>query len=234
MTPTVDTIRDVLNAVDACLPQMQCARCGYAACRPYAVAIVEGNADINRCPPGGRSAIAALAAVLKTEVKPLDPACGVERELRVAVVDEQWCIGCTICIQVCPVDAILGAAKQMHAVIEADCTGCELCVAPCPVDCIRLVPAPRLQQGRQVDGAAAPLSTRGATVVQRWGDTWTRGQAERARRNYSRRRKRLERRSRQRAQDNRVGGQLEQKRAAIARAVERVHRRRSPRVAKIE
>lgn len=129
------------DAIDAILPQTQCTRCGYEACRPYAEAIARGEAGINRCPPGGESGIRALASLTGRPALPLDPECGAEGPRRVALVDEARCIGCTICIQKCPVDAIIGAPKQMHAVIAALCTGCDLCVPPCPVDCIEMVPA---------------------------------------------------------------------------------------------
>ena len=121
------------------LPQTQCTKCGYAGCAPYAQAIAEGLAPINRCPPGGEKGITALAALLKTEVLPLDETYGQHLPLQVAVIDEQYCIGCTLCIQACPVDAIVGASKLMHTVLAHACTGCDLCVAPCPVDCIEMV-----------------------------------------------------------------------------------------------
>jgi len=124
--------------IDALLPQTQCTRCGYPACRPYADAIASGEADIDRCPPGGSAGIAALAQLLGRAVMPLDPACGVEAPPTIAVIDEATCIGCTKCIQACPVDAIVGASKRMHDVIADECTGCELCIAPCPVDCISM------------------------------------------------------------------------------------------------
>jgi electron transport complex protein RnfB len=129
--------------VDALLPQTQCTRCGYPDCAAYARAIAHDRAPINRCPPGGDATIAALAQLTGRAAAPLDPACGTEAPLLVAVVDEARCIGCTICIQVCPVDAIVGAPKRMHAVLDAWCSGCELCIAPCPVDCIVMRPAMR-------------------------------------------------------------------------------------------
>ncbi len=132
---------DRVEAIDALLPQTQCTRCGYPGCRPYAEAMAKGEADINRCPPGGQAGIEKLAQLLGRAALPLDPSCGAEGPLRVAIVDEPRCIGCTLCIDACPVDAIVGAAKQMHTVVAALCTGCELCVAPCPVDCIAMVPA---------------------------------------------------------------------------------------------
>ncbi len=133
----------VADQVDALLPQTQCGQCGFPGCRPYAEAIAAGEADINQCPPGGEATIASLADLLDREPKPLNPENGEEAEATVAVIDEDVCIGCTKCIQACPVDAILGAAKQMHTVIESECTGCDLCIEPCPVDCIDMVPRRR-------------------------------------------------------------------------------------------
>jgi electron transport complex protein RnfB len=127
--------------IDALLPQTQCTRCGYPACRPYAEAIARGEAPINRCPPGGDAGIRALAVLTGQPVQPLDPACGAEMPPQVASIDEDACIGCTKCIQACPVDAIVGASKLMHTVIPQLCTGCELCIPPCPVDCIAMLPA---------------------------------------------------------------------------------------------
>ena len=129
----------VVDQIDALLPQTQCAQCGFPGCRPYARAIAGGTADINQCPPGGEATIQALAVLLGRDPKPLNPDNGMEKPLSVAVIDEEICIGCTLCIQACPVDAILGATKQMHTVIEAECTGCDLCLAPCPVDCIEMI-----------------------------------------------------------------------------------------------
>lgn len=140
--PDLDARRLRVAAIDALLPQTQCTRCGYPACRPYAEAIADGLADINRCPPGGHAGIRALAHLLGRAALPLDPECGSEAPPRVVVIDEAACIGCTKCIQVCPVDAIVGAAKRMHTVIPDACTGCDLCLPACPVDCIH--PTPRI------------------------------------------------------------------------------------------
>ncbi|MDX1589844.1 MAG: electron transport complex subunit RsxB [Oleiphilaceae bacterium] len=129
----------LVEQVDALLPQTQCGQCGHPGCRPYAEAIVNGEA-INKCPPGGERTIAALADLLEVEPQPLDGEHSQEQIPRVAVIREDECIGCTKCIQACPVDAILGAARQMHTVIESECTGCDLCVDPCPVDCIDMKP----------------------------------------------------------------------------------------------
>jgi len=132
----VDSAKTLADRIEDLLPQTQCTKCGYPACRPYAEAIAEGTAAHNQCPPGGAEGIARIAALLGKPVIPLNPVNGVERERPVAVIDESACIGCTLCIQACPVDAIVGAAKQMHTVIPSLCTGCDLCVPPCPVDCI--------------------------------------------------------------------------------------------------
>jgi electron transport complex protein RnfB len=139
--------------VDALLPQTQCTRCGYAGCAPYAAAIAEGTAALNRCPPGGAATIAALAALTGRPARPLDPACGAESPLAVAVIDEARCIGCTLCIAACPVDAIIGGPKRMHTVLPSLCSGCELCVAPCPVDCIELIPSGRAWTARDARAA---------------------------------------------------------------------------------
>lgn len=131
----------VVDKLDSCLPQTQCGQCTYPGCRPYAEAIASGEADINQCPPGGEATIEALAAVMGVEPKPLNDEHGEHSEIpEVALIIEKDCIGCTLCIQACPVDAIIGAAKQMHTVIASECTGCELCLPPCPVDCIVMVP----------------------------------------------------------------------------------------------
>ena len=130
--PIADQITDIL-------PQTQCGQCGHPGCRPYAEAIANGEA-INKCPPGGEATIQALADLLDLEVIPLDEEHGEENVKSVAYIREDECIGCTKCIQACPVDAILGAAKLMHTVIVSECTGCDLCVEPCPVDCIDMIP----------------------------------------------------------------------------------------------
>jgi len=124
--------------IDAALPQTQCTRCGYPDCAAYAQAVAHEGAPINRCPPGGAEGVARLAALTGRPALPLDPACGAEAPRTIAVIDENWCIGCTLCIQACPTDAILGTHKHMHTVIAGHCTGCELCIPVCPVDCIVL------------------------------------------------------------------------------------------------
>lgn len=156
--------------IDALLPQTQCTRCGYPTCRAYADAIASGETDINHCPPGGAEGVAALAQLLGRAPKPLDPANGLEAPPLVAVIDEAICIGCTKCIQACPVDAIVGAAKRMHTIIAAECTGCELCLPPCPVDCIALVAIedkalPRERVMRRAAHARAQFDTRNARLA---------------------------------------------------------------------
>ena len=129
----------LVDQIDAVLPQTQCGQCSFPGCRPYAEAIAAGEAEINQCPPGGEAGVQALADLLGVEPLPLNPENGAEKPKMVAVIDEQDCIGCTKCIQACPVDAIVGAAKFMHTVVGDECTGCELCVEPCPVDVIDMV-----------------------------------------------------------------------------------------------
>lgn len=152
--------------INRLLPQTQCTKCGFEGCAPYARAIADGTAPINRCPPGGEAGVVALANLLHLPVLALDTDCGHHIPLQVAVIDEQYCIGCTLCIQACPVDAILGASKVMHTVLPQDCTGCDLCVAPCPVDCIEMV---NVEPARE----------------------WTRADADQARIRYERRQSRL-------------------------------------------
>ncbi|MBT8131134.1 MAG: electron transport complex subunit RsxB [Gammaproteobacteria bacterium] len=132
---------DIEDAIEDRLPQTQCGQCGFPGCRPYAEAIHRGDADINQCPPGGTTTIRDLAQLLAVEFKPLDPEFGTESAREIAVIDEDICIGCKKCILVCPVDAIVGAAKYMHTVIASECTGCNLCPPACPVDCIDMIPA---------------------------------------------------------------------------------------------
>jgi Na+-translocating ferredoxin:NAD+ oxidoreductase subunit B len=158
--------------LDAALPQTQCTRCGYADCHAYAQALAQGEAAINRCPPGGDEGVIRLAAITGAKPLPLDPSCGVEGARSTVVIDEAWCIGCTLCIKACPVDCIVGASKWMHTVIQADCTGCELCVPVCPVDCIVIKPA-----------------TPGLTG---WS-AWSQAQADTARQQYQWRTERLAR-----------------------------------------
>lgn len=130
-----------IEAIDRCLPQTQCGQCGYPGCRPYAEAIADGLARINQCPPGGEAGIVRLSELLAVPALPLDESHGLHKPPLVAYIREAECIGCTKCIQACPVDAIIGASKFMHTVLADRCTGCELCIPPCPVDCIDLVAA---------------------------------------------------------------------------------------------
>jgi electron transport complex protein RnfB len=197
------------DRIDALLPQTQCTKCGYPACRPYAEAIAKGETDINRCPPGGEAGVRKLAALLGQVAKPLDPLCGVEQPRRVALIDEALCIGCTLCIQACPVDAIVGAANLMHTVVTELCSGCDLCVPPCPVDCIEMVPA------------------MGEDAI------WDRPRADAARERFELRRARLERersdraeRLAKRALEGRLG-RMPEKNAIIQAAIERARAKRA-------
>jgi electron transport complex protein RnfB len=147
--PNADSL---VERIDALLPQTQCGQCRYPGCRPYAAAIASGAAEIDRCPPGGEATVRALAALLDRAPRALDSAFGAPKPAQVAWIDEARCIGCARCLPACPVDAIVGASRQMHTVIAAQCTGCELCLPPCPVDCIELRPAPA-RRDRQLRAA---------------------------------------------------------------------------------
>ena len=196
--------------IDALLPQTQCTKCGYGGCMPYARAIAAGAADINQCPPGGEAGIVKLAALLRQNAKPLNPANGTEQRRTVAFIDEARCIGCTLCIQACPVDAIVGTAKRMHTVIAELCTGCDLCVPPCPVDCIDMLP---------LANAQAP---------------WTQGMADAARARFQFRSLRLEREETERARrlarkaQEKPGQPMpDAKKAVILAAIERAKARKA-------
>ncbi len=194
MTTTAPALPSTLaDRLDAALPQTQCTRCGYPDCRRYAEAMADGSADINRCPPGGSEGIVRLAAISGRKPLPLDTERGHEGPRALAVIDEAWCIGCTLCIKACPVDCIVGASKLMHTVIGAQCTGCELCVPVCPVDCIAMVPVTGERTGWQA---------------------WSAPQAEEARDRYAFHRLRLERE--QRENDERLAAKAAAKLADLA------------------
>lgn len=131
-------VASLIQAIDAALPQTQCTRCGYPDCHSYAVAVAQDQAGINQCPPGGQAGIERLAAITGQTVSPLNAEHGTEGPMTVALIDENWCIGCTLCIKVCPTDAIVGSNKRMHTVLPQYCTGCDLCLPVCPVDCISM------------------------------------------------------------------------------------------------
>ncbi len=187
----MDTTAAVAERIDGLLPQTQCGRCGFGACRPYAEAIAAGKADIDRCPPGGPATIARLAKLLARDAKPLDRSCGEHSPLHVARVVEADCIGCTLCITACPVDAIIGAQKRMHAVLPTLCSGCELCIPACPVDCIRMEPANR---------------------------EWTRADADSARQRHVRRNARIAKARAERAREAEASSRKAAIDAALARA----------------
>lgn len=196
---TLHRARLLADQIDALLPQTQCTKCGYAGCRPYAEAIATGDAQINQCPPGGSAGIVKLAQLMNRAVLPLNPANGVGQPLTVAVIDESRCIGCTLCLPACPVDAIVGAAKRMHTVITSHCTGCDLCLPPCPMDCISMVPV-------------APARA------------WTEDDAHTARRRYGAQQKRRLRAA-QSSDPNAAGAAL--KAGLVAAAIERARERRA-------
>lgn len=188
----MNTDASLAARIDALLPQTQCTRCGYPDCRAYAQAIADGEADIDRCPPGGAEGIVRLAALTGRPTKPLDPQRGLEVPRALAVIDEDWCIGCTLCIKACPVDCIVGASKQMHTVIDEQCTGCELCVPVCPVDCIAMVQVTDTRTG--------------------W-DAWSPTQADEARQRYAFHRLRVERERRE--NDERLAAKAQAKLADL-------------------
>lgn len=179
--------------IDAILPQTQCRQCGFSGCRPYAEAIAEGRAQINKCPPGGEDVIHQLARLLRVELLPLNTIHGVFKPKEVASIDEQSCIGCTLCIQACPVDAIVGAARQMHTVISGECTGCSLCVKPCPVDCISMVPVMGCPPPARAD-----IHTRSDDLMHKDLELEKKKAADRARARYQFRLQRLEREKQER------------------------------------
>ncbi len=218
--------KTLADLIEDQLPQTQCTKCGYPACRPYAEAIADGTAEINQCPPGGMEGVRRLSSVTGRPVIPINPANGFERPRPVAFIDEDLCIGCTLCIQACPVDAIVGAAKQMHTVVASLCTGCDLCVAPCPVDCIVMYPVTDERTG--------------------W-DAWSQAEADAARARHDLRAARLQREREE--NDARLAAKAvakmrevtaettntpqelaekERKRAIIAAAIERARQKAAP------
>jgi len=215
-------LNELAARLHAALPQTQCTRCGYPDCEGYAQAIASGAAQINQCPPGGAEGIRRLADITGCLPVPLNPANGSEAPRKVAIIDEDWCIGCTVCVQACPTDAIIGVNKRMHTVVERHCTGCELCVPVCPVDCIGLEDV----TGRHTGWAA-----------------WSQPQADEALERYRKRKARLEReaveheaRLERRAQAKLVdlpaqthgaeGAEADRKRAVIEAALARARARR--------
>jgi electron transport complex protein RnfB len=205
------------DRLDALLPQTQCTKCGYPGCRPYAEAIAAGEADIDQCPPGGAAGIDKLARLLGRAPLPLNPKHGVEGLLRLAVIDEALCIGCTLCIQACPVDAIVGAPRRMHTVLASHCTGCDLCLPPCPVDCIAMVPVdpPRAWTQADADAARARFYARRARLV--------REQEENAARLAA---KAVVKLGELEARDDLTREQIDHKKAVVQAAIERARARR--------
>ncbi len=211
------------EAIDAWLPQTQCTRCGYPHCRAYAEAIASGTADFNQCPPGGDVTITALAQLLGAIPKPLNPAFGPRTPRQRAVIDEPACIGCRKCLDVCPVDAILGARQLMHTVLDAECNGCALCLPACPVDCIALVPV------MPPASSDSPWSEYTRAEVERWR---VRTEARLARLNKKRKTPRAARTASaplRQAQDRLVTDERERMRAEIRAAVARVRAKKSAR-----
>ena len=219
---------ELANAIDALLPQTQCMKCGYDACRPYAEAIANGDADINQCPPGGAAGIRKLAQFLGRPEKPLNPANGLEKPRTAAVIDESRCIGCMLCIKACPVDAIVGAAKRMHTVLTASCTGCDLCLPPCPVDCIDMVELEALaQRGNRHAAALAAQSVGEMAVIAR---VRFRFHELRIAREHQERSERLAKKARDKlAELEHMPGShdLERKKAAVQAAIARARARRT-------
>jgi electron transport complex protein RnfB len=218
-----------VDAIDALLPQTQCTKCGYAGCRPYAQAVADNLADINQCPPGGQRGVGRLAGLLQREVLPLNPEHGVEQPPTAACVVESQCIGCTLCIQACPTDAIMGAAKRMHSVVTEWCSGCELCLPVCPVDCIVLIPLEELSRC----GDAGAIKLLGLDDDQ-LRDLWRSRHHERnARRTLERERRdqRMERKAIEKLaglEGQKVSGEITRKKATIEAALERARKRRVP------
>ncbi len=211
------SLATLADRIDALLPQTQCTKCGYAGCRPYAEAIADGQAQINQCPPGGAAGISRLAGLLHRPPLPLNPANGTEKPLHVAVIDEPLCIGCTLCIQACPVDAIVGAPRLMHTVLAPACTGCDLCLPPCPMDCIAMVPVepPRAWTTADADAARARFDARRLRLV--------REQAQRDERLAAKALAKLDELD---ARDDLAPGDVDRKKAVVRAAIDRARARR--------
>ncbi len=219
---------ELVNAIDALLPQTQCTKCGYQGCRPYAAALAQGDADVNQCPPGGAAGIRKLARLLGRAEKPLNPSNGSETPRAGALIDESRCIGCMLCIEACPVDAIVGAAKRMHTVLTEYCTGCERCLPPCPVDCIDMVELEALaQRGNRHAAVLATQSVEAMALIarQRFGF-----HDFRVAREQEERSQRLAKKARgKRAQPERLAGSHDagRKKAAVQAALQRARARRA-------
>jgi electron transport complex protein RnfB len=215
---------DLAERLHDALPQTQCTRCGYPDCRAYAQAMAAGEAGINQCPPGGVEGIRRLAAITGRPATPLNPANGSEGPLRLALIDENWCIGCTLCMKACPVDCIVGAPKVMHTVVAEQCTGCELCIPACPVDCIAMIDATGARTGW-----AAWSAVQAAQARERYA--W---HLERQRRDQIENDERLAARAQAKLEDLRAASAitdpelLDSKRAIVEAALARVRRQREP------
>jgi electron transport complex protein RnfB len=219
---------ELVDAIDALLPQTQCTKCGYDGCRPYAQALANGDADIDQCPPGGAAGIRKLARLLGRPEKPLNPLYGRETPRAAALIDESRCIGCMLCIKACPVDAIVGAAKRMHTILTASCTGCELCLPPCPVDCIEMVELKTLaQNGNRHAAALAAQSVDDMAAIARQRFAFREFRVARER---DERAARLAKRARDKLADlEQLPGShdLQRKKAAIQAAIARARARRT-------
>jgi electron transport complex protein RnfB len=218
MPPATVTADDLVARIDAVLPQTQCTKCGQPGCRPYAEAIAAGQAEINQCPPGGQAGVAKIARVTGRDPLPLNPVHGIEQPVRVAVIDETLCIGCTLCIQACPVDAIVGATRRMHTVLADWCTGCDLCVPPCPMDCIAMVPVapPRAWSQADADTARHRHAQRSARLIRVRADNEARLAA-----------KAVAKLDELDGRDDLARAQIEQKKAVVQAAIDRARARRA-------